>query len=214
MNPTHLSDEYARKLTESRKVSGHSMWGGALISCLLGNELPGPGTVYDSQNLVFFEPIGLGDTLTATITAVEKYPEDQRVVFDCKIVNQRNEMIISGVAAVRAPTRKASGEIALDPMTFRPMHAFHDLIDRCLSLEPISMAVCHPCSEEALKGAVEAAEARLIAPILIGPQDRIRALAEELNIDIGPYQLIDPRTAMNRRPGLWRFAARVALKPS
>ena len=41
MNPTHLSDEYAQMLLERQKVSGHSMWGGALISSLLGNDLPG-----------------------------------------------------------------------------------------------------------------------------------------------------------------------------
>ena len=49
MNPTHFSDEYARILIEHQKRCGHSMWGGALISGLLGTELPGPGTVYKSQ---------------------------------------------------------------------------------------------------------------------------------------------------------------------
>ena len=53
MNPTHLSDEYAQMLLEHQKVSGHSMWGGALISSLLGNDLPGPGTVCKSQHLEF-----------------------------------------------------------------------------------------------------------------------------------------------------------------
>ena len=42
MNPTHFSDEYAQMLLERHKLVGHSMWGGALISSLLGNELPGP----------------------------------------------------------------------------------------------------------------------------------------------------------------------------
>lgn len=191
MNPAHLSDEYARKLTDRHKVSGHSMWGGSLISSLLGNDLPGPGTVYLSQDLEFHAPIDLGDTLTATITVVQKYPENQKVIFDCQIVNQRNDRIISGVAAVRAPARKATGDIALDPMTLRPMHAFHDMIDRCSSLEPISVAVCHPCSAEALLGAVEAAQAKLIEPILVGPEERIRGLAEEQRIDIGPYKIID-----------------------
>jgi phosphate acetyltransferase len=39
MNPTHFSDEYARMLLDRHKVVGHSMWGGALISSLLGNDL-------------------------------------------------------------------------------------------------------------------------------------------------------------------------------
>ena len=49
MNPTHFSDAYAKMLLDRHKLVGHSMWGGALISSLLGNDLPGPGTVYQSQ---------------------------------------------------------------------------------------------------------------------------------------------------------------------
>ncbi len=42
MNPTHFSDEYARMLLDRHKLEGHRMWGGALVSSLLGNDLPGP----------------------------------------------------------------------------------------------------------------------------------------------------------------------------
>ena len=75
MNPTHFSDEYARMLLERHKLVGHSMWGGALISSILGNDLPGPGTVYQSQNLDFHDAVELGDVLEITVTAKSKNPD-------------------------------------------------------------------------------------------------------------------------------------------
>ncbi len=192
MNPTHLSDEYAQMLLQRDKVAGHSMWGGSLISSLLGNELPGPGTVYRSQQFDFHGAVELGDTITITVTATEKLPDGKTVKFDCLAVNQRNEKIITGVAVVFAPAKKASGPgISPNDMTYRPRHAFHDLIEKCRSLEPISVAVCHPCSETALQGAIEAAEAGLITPFLVGPRERIESIAKKTGIDISPYELIE-----------------------
>ena len=50
---------------------GHSLWGGALISSLLGNVLPGPGTVYRRQDLWFLQPLFVGDTASVTITVTD-----------------------------------------------------------------------------------------------------------------------------------------------
>jgi len=192
MNPTHLSEEYAELLLERDTVAGHSMWGGALISSILGNELPGPGTVYRSQQFDFHGPVELGDTLIVTVTAKEKFDDDKSIKFDCLAVNQRNEKIISGLAEVYAPSKKATGEgISAEDMTYRPRHAFQDLIEKFKSLEPVSVAVCHPCSETSLAGAIEAARIGLIRPLLVGPRQRILSIAENEGIDISPYELID-----------------------
>ncbi len=106
MNPTHFSDEYAKMLLDRHKMVGHSMWGWALISSLLGNELPGPGTVYQSQSFEFHDAVELGDVLTITVTAKSKNAADGTVMFDCLAVNQRDEKIITGSARVKAPKRK------------------------------------------------------------------------------------------------------------
>ena len=71
INPTHLDSEYMKKSGRGGVV-GHSLWGGALISSLLGNVLPGPGTVYRRQDLRFFRPVFVGDTVTLTITVTDK----------------------------------------------------------------------------------------------------------------------------------------------
>jgi len=192
MNPTHFSDEYALMLLERHKLVGHSMWGGALISSLLGNDLPGPGTVYLSQRLEFHNPVELDDTLTITVTVRSKNPADGSVEFDCRAVNQRGEDIITGVAKVKAPTKKPTD--AGSPYTIQRLHrktAFKRLIDYVDDYVPIPVAVCHPCSKEALEGAVDSARANLIDPILVGPEAKIRALAESLELDIGPFRLVD-----------------------
>ncbi len=106
MNPTHFSDEYAQMLLERHKLVGHSMWGGTLISSLLGNDLPGPGTVYQTQQFEFHGAVELGDILTVTVTATSKNAADGSVVFDCRAVNQKGENLITGIARVKAPTKK------------------------------------------------------------------------------------------------------------
>jgi phosphate acetyltransferase len=194
MNPTHFSDEYAQMLLERGKVVGHSMWGGALISSLLGNDLPGPGTVYQSQNYEFHNAVELGDTLTITITAKAKNAADGSVIFDCLAVNQRDEKVITGQAKVKAPTKKPTD--AGSPyaaMQFHHKTAFKRLIEHVKGWDPIPTAVCHPCSKDALEGAIDAAQATLIDPILVGPEDKIRALAENLGLDISAYRLVNTR---------------------
>jgi phosphate acetyltransferase len=192
MNPTHFSDEYAKFLMEREKRCGHSMWGGTLISGLLGNDLPGPGTVYKSQNLEFLGPVELGDTLTVKITVKEKSTETKDIIFDCRATNQRGETIIQGMARVQAPKVKPSehdGEFA--DFRVRTMNVFEKFIHKCTELEPITVAVCHPCSPDALAGAVEAAERELIVPVLVGPEEKIQSVAKAAGIDIGPYRIVN-----------------------
>lgn len=72
-----------------------------------------------------------------------------------------------------------------------PPQTLQSLIALGRSLEPVTVAVCHPCSEVSLLGAVEAAEAQLIEPLLIGPAAKLQAIADKAGIDISPYRLID-----------------------
>ena len=73
----------------------------------------------------------------------------------------------------------------------RPHEKYDALIFACHALAPVRTAVAHPCDETSLRGAVEAAEAKLIKPILVGPQARIRKLAASLNVDITGLPLVD-----------------------
>jgi phosphotransacetylase len=64
------------------------------------------------------------------------------------------------------------------------------LLARCRSLPPVPTAVAHPCDAAALGAAVEAAAEQLIAPILVGPESKIRAAAQSAGIDISPFRLV------------------------
>jgi phosphotransacetylase len=82
-------------------------------------------------------------------------------------------------------------EIAVPQQARREYRVYPALIERCATLEPVSTAVAHPCDQSSLAGALEAAAANLIRPVLVGPEAKIRAVAEQLDLDLDPYRLID-----------------------
>ncbi len=79
-------------------------------------------------------------------------------------------------------------------LAVREEHAadlFEPIFAQADRLEAMPTAVAHPCSDAALQAAVEAAARHLIVPILVGPQQRIREIADRLQIDLSPYRLVD-----------------------
>jgi phosphotransacetylase len=68
---------------------------------------------------------------------------------------------------------------------------YEQLLARCQGMPAVATAVAHPCDDASLGAAVEAARARLIAPILVGPAQKIRALAKASGIEIDPYEIVD-----------------------
>ncbi|MCP5160606.1 MAG: MaoC family dehydratase N-terminal domain-containing protein [Hahellaceae bacterium] len=106
VNPVHLDQEFASGTIFKERIA-HGMWSGSLISATLATVIPGPGTVYLEQTLKFKRPVKLGDTLTVTLTVLRK-EEKNRVVFNCCVVNQENQLVVEGEAKVIAPTVKVS----------------------------------------------------------------------------------------------------------
>ena len=68
---------------------------------------------------------------------------------------------------------------------------YEGLIARCQALTPVPTAVAHPCDESSLKSAVEAAELGILQPILVGPRDKIEAVAAQFQLDISRYEIVD-----------------------
>jgi phosphate acetyltransferase len=68
---------------------------------------------------------------------------------------------------------------------------YEQLLERCRGLEPIPTAVAHPCETTALAGAIEAAAAGLITPVLVGPADTIKAIAAQNNISLSAAPIVD-----------------------
>jgi phosphate acetyltransferase len=173
-------------------LSAHSMWGGALASAVLGTKLPGPGTVYVAQNLRFHRPITAGETLTTTLTVKDKQPATKTVILDCHCLDQNGAEVISGTAEVIAPMEKFRGRLAeLPEVSVRRHEKYDRLIARCQGLAPVATAIAHPCDEASLTAVVDAAEAGIILPLLVGPAGRIHAVADECGIDISEYEIVD-----------------------
>ena len=68
---------------------------------------------------------------------------------------------------------------------------YERLLERCKSVSAIPTAVAHPCEDSALTGAVEAAQAGLIEPILVGPASKIEETARSANVDLGNLEIVD-----------------------
>ena len=193
VNPAHMDPAYAKN-DIFHSIVGHGMWSGALISAVLGTLLPGPGTIYLEQDIKFKKPVRIGDTITITLVVSEKHADKPIVTLNCKGVNQQGEIVVEGFAKVLAPTTKIRvPRVRLpDVEIFNHAHdAFQVIIESCHSLPAIHTAVVHPVKANVLEAVLEAVNAGLIIPILIGPLLKIKAAAIGANIDISKWDLID-----------------------
>jgi phosphate acetyltransferase len=86
------------------------------------------------------------------------------------------------VLEVLAPTTRIRREL--------PEHRLEGLLERCRGLKPMLSGVVHPCSAEALAGAIEAAEAGLIVPVLFGPEKELRQVAKGAKLDLSGYRIV------------------------
>lgn len=191
INPAHLNPEYA-DATMFHGVIAHGMLGAALISALFGTQFPGPGTIYLGQELKFTKPVRIGDTLTVLATVSEKNDEKKRIKMDCLVTNQSGETVLKGEANLMPPTKKVRVQRIDAPQIqlYDPEARFNALLDQVQGLDIVRCAVVHPCDAGSLSGAMDAANHGLIKPVLIGPEGRIRHVAEEAGISLQGVEII------------------------
>ena len=94
-NPIHTDDEYARKSRFGKRLA-HGVFTGGLISAVLGNKLPGPGSIYLSQQLEFLAPVFIGDTITAVVEVTSWRPEKRIITFKTDAYNQEEMQVVTG----------------------------------------------------------------------------------------------------------------------
>jgi 3-hydroxybutyryl-CoA dehydratase len=101
-NAIHLDDEFAKTTRFGRRIA-HGLLTGGLISAVLANDLPGPGTVYLGQRLTFKAPVFIGDSITAHVE-VTAYRDTKRIAtFNTVCINQAGVTVLEGEATVLAP---------------------------------------------------------------------------------------------------------------
>ena len=102
LNPAHINEEYARKTFFKTRIA-HGMLLAGFISTVMGNKLPGPGTVYIKQEMNFLAPVRIGDTITARAELMEIVPEKNRARFKTTCLNQVGKVVLDGEAIVSPP---------------------------------------------------------------------------------------------------------------
>ncbi len=103
-NPIHLDHSYAEKTIFKGRIA-HGILSVGIISAVIGNILPGNGTIYLSQEVKFIAPVRIGDEITVKVEVIEIIPEKNRVKLKTICLNQDGKMVIDGVAWVMPPKK-------------------------------------------------------------------------------------------------------------
>jgi 3-hydroxybutyryl-CoA dehydratase len=102
-NPIHLDQAYAEKTRFKGRIAHGALTVG-YISSVLANLLPGPGSIYLSQEIKFLAPVRIGDIVTAKVEIIELIPDKNRAKFRTTCTNQNGEVVADGTAWIVPPT--------------------------------------------------------------------------------------------------------------
>ena len=101
-NPAHVNEEYAKKTSFKARIA-HGLLAAGYISTVLGNKLPGPGSIYIHQSVNFLAPVYFGDTITARVEVSEIDLEKNRAKLKTTCINQEGAVILDGEAIISPP---------------------------------------------------------------------------------------------------------------
>ena len=172
--------------------AGQAGWASALMNALIAGRLPGSGSKLVRQSIETTTPARPGDVMTIVAKVTAKASEGRRVTISVRATNQHGDLTMAGTAEVVAPKKAVAAEPReefLEEMREKGRR-YRQLIEATRSMKPIRTAVVHPVDEASLSGAIEAAHEELLAPVLIGPEAKIREAAAAHSIDIDGYPIV------------------------
>jgi 3-hydroxybutyryl-CoA dehydratase len=101
-NPAHINEDYSKKTFFKTRIA-HGMLSAGFISTVIGNKLPGAGSIYITQDLSFLAPVKIGDTITAKVEVVDVIDKKNRVRLKTTCFNQEGTQVLNGEAVVSPP---------------------------------------------------------------------------------------------------------------
>jgi 3-hydroxybutyryl-CoA dehydratase len=104
-NPVHINEDYAKKTLFKTRIA-HGMLTAGFISAIVGNQLPGPGSIYIKEELNFLAPVHIGDTITARVEIIEIIAEKNRIRLKTSCKNQNEVLILAGEAVICPPKER------------------------------------------------------------------------------------------------------------
>ena len=190
-NPMHLPDQDVDGDGRPEAIAS-GIFVAATVSAVLGNLLPGPGTLYRSQSLIFHRSARAGDELRARVTVTALDP-DGTVTLATEVARLGDDaLILSGEARVAAPRSAISFDDSDVPGLVVQRHRhFEALLKRAEPLPAMITAVVCPDEVEALQGALLARQHSIITPILVGEGARIARAAARCGADISGIELVE-----------------------
>ncbi len=173
--------------------TGPNMWCASLISGLFSMNIPGPGCTLTDVSLSFQNRIRVGDRILVKVKVTAKDDASKKVTFDCEANNGAGEPIFTGTAQLIAPLTKSRWSTLPVPQLIvnNPYRHYLGMIARANAKPAVRTAIAWPCDEVSLGGAVQAFKDRLITPVLVGSEPKIRSVAETLNLDLEAIEIVD-----------------------
>lgn len=173
--------------------TGPNMWCASLLSGLFITKLPGPGCSLTNVSIAFQNCIRIGERIFVKITAAAKDDSTKKITFDCTAKNSAGAIVFSGTAQLVAPAEKLRlSTLPVPQLIVNTRHRHYlGFIERARVRPAVKTAVVWPCDELSLKGAIQAGKENLMVPVLVGPEAKIRSLAESMKLDLGAAPVVD-----------------------
>lgn len=190
-NPMHLPNVDGNGDGKADSVAP-GMLVASLISAVLGTMLPGPGTLYRSQNLKFLSRARAGDELLSRVTVLSKNGSGE-VKLQTEVSRPSDgQILVQGEAVVEAPQKKFKvDDLDVPGLVVQRHRHFEALLEKARPLPPLVTAVVCPEEDASLEGALLAARESIITPILIGSGKRIAAAAERIGHKLDGFEVVD-----------------------
>jgi phosphotransacetylase/acyl dehydratase len=173
--------------------TGPNMWCASLISGLFSMNIPGPGCTLTNVSLNFHARIHVGDRILVKVQVTGKEDATKNVIFDCEASNGAGTSIFSGTARLLAPPKKQRWSTLPVPelIVHDPHRRYRGMVARATSRPPVRTAIVWPCESVSLSGAIQAFKDRLIIPVLVGSESKIREIAELAELDLRSIEIVD-----------------------
>jgi phosphotransacetylase/acyl dehydratase len=164
----------------------------SLISAVLGTMLPGPGTLYRSQNLRFLARAHVGDELLGRVKVVAKNRAGE-VHLETEVLRPSdNQVLLLGEAVVEAPQTKYHMDgLEVPGLVVQRHRHFEALLEKARPLPPLVTVVVCPEEDASLEGALLAARESIITPILVGNAAKINDAANRISHTLDGIEIVD-----------------------
>jgi phosphate acetyltransferase len=192
-----LSPEEVIERTGGIPPTGPNMWCASLISGLFSMHIPGPGVTLKNITLSFHNRIRVGDQILVQVKVTAKDNATKVVSFDCEAHNGDGLSIFTGKAEAIPPVKKLRWSTMPVPKLIvnNPYRRYNEMIARATAKPAVRTAIAWPCDEVSLGGALQAYKDKLIVPVLVGSEEKIRAVAKSLELDLEDVRIVDVATS-------------------